>query len=332
MATRHAIVHYLDKPQDGPANLSPRGTELQLDDRLETLISQVNATYNGRSGKIHGWFEGDRQTYPFSRWLDEYRQEKRDFVSVTSELLNRFAQQLQEVADPLSGYLLCTHIRGERDQFLILLLSTSSALTIDDRLELSDSRQLEPGKVQLGARIELDQWREGDDSQYLSFIRARSAREVSEAFRSALGCTEVADSKEQTSALLQVFQDYCHEAQLPQKQVSEVKQRAYEYCSDQVESGERVRIRELSGVMDSNDPDKFFNYVTEQETPLQQEIAPDKRGLTRFVRYSGSMKGLSLSFSEMLLGDQVIYDPASDTITIRGLPPTLRKQLERNKS
>ena len=66
------------------------------------------------------------------------------------------------------------------------------------------------------------------------------------------------------------------------------------------------------------------------ESELANEIPADKRGLQRFVRYSGSMKGLSLSFSESLLGEQVVYDAASDTLTVRGLPPTLKKQLARN--
>jgi len=83
--------------------------------------------------------------------------------------------------------------------------------------------------------------------------------------------------------------------------------------------------------MDTNDPDKFFNYAAEQDVDLKSEIPADKSGLKKFVRYSGSMKGMSLSFSEMLLGEQILYNADTDTLTIRGVPPSLKKQLSRNK-
>ncbi|MEH6471875.1 MAG: nucleoid-associated protein [Halopseudomonas sp.] len=334
MAVTQAIVHYIDKPEGEPVQLSPRQTLLSITPSVETLIGKLSASYNNRSGKIYGGFEADADSYPFSRWLTACINDEIDFVQLTRQVADRFKAELDQQAEAVNGYLLVAKMQVlEAEQLLILLLSSSPAIVIDEQLELSDSKHLDVGKVQLGARIDLDTWQR-DAEQYLSLVRSRSGKGVNTAFRSCLGATEEIDSKEQTQTLLKVFNDYCDTQQLPVKESSDAKQRAYEYCQDQVDSGERVKLKQLSCVIDTADPDKFYNYVGDQAATqgnvLASEIPADKRGLQRFVRYSGSMKGLSLSFSEALLGEQVLYDAATDTLTLRGLPPTLRKQLARN--
>ncbi|MFT5720774.1 MAG: nucleoid-associated protein [Motiliproteus sp.] len=335
MAVTQAIVHYLNKPEGEPVQLSPRLTVLPITDSVETLIGKLSASYNNRSGKIYGGFEANTQSYPFSHWLKACLSDEVDFAQLSRQLAERFKAELDQQAEAVDGYLLVAKMQVlEAEQLLVLLLSSSPAIVIDEQLELTDSQHLDVGKVQLGARIDLQQWQRADAQQYLSLVRSRTGKGINDAFRNCLGATEESDSKEQTQTLLKVFNDYCNTEQLPVKETSDTKQRAYEYCQERVDSGERVQLKELSCVIDTADPDKFYNYVGEQAaTPgneLGNEIHADKRGLQRFVRYSGSMKGLSLSFSDALLGEQVLYDAATDTLTLRGLPPTLRKQLARN--
>ncbi len=335
MAVTQAIVHYLNKAEGEPVQLSPRLTVLPISPSVETLMGKLSASYNNRSGKIYGGFEADTQRYPFSSWLKACLDDEIDFVQLSRQLAERFQTELEQQAEALEGYLLVAKMQVlDAEQLLILLLSSSPAIVIDEQLELSDSRHLDVGKVQLGARIDLPQWQRNEVQQYLSLVRSRTGKGINNAFRSCVGATEEADSKEQTQTLLKVFNDYCTTQQLPVKDTSDTKQRAYEYCQEKADSGERVQLKELSCVIDTSDPDKFYNYVGEQRaepgSELSSELHADKRGLQRMVRYSGSMKGLSLSFSEALLGEQVLYDAASDTLTLRGLPPTLRKQLARN--
>jgi nucleoid-associated protein len=332
MALIEAIVHYLNKPEGEPAQLSPRQTLLPISEAVESLVSKLSASYNNRSGKIYGGFEADTQIFPFADWLRGYLEGQIDLVQLTRQSAERLRSELEQHSEAVNGYLLFARMSVlGNEQLLILLLSASPAVIIDDQLELSDSRHLDVGKVQLGARIDLDQLRQTGAQQYLSLVRSRTGKGLNEAFRSCLGATEELDSKAQTQSLLKVFNDYCSNEQLEPKQASEVKQRAYDYCQEQIESGERVALKELSCVIDTTDPDKFYNYAGEQDQQLAGQIPADKRGLQRFVRYSGSMKGLSLSFSEALLGEQLLYDEDNDVLTIRGLPPTLRKQLARNR-
>ncbi|OMH38018.1 nucleoid-associated protein [Motiliproteus sp. MSK22-1] len=333
MATKEAIVHFIEKPEGGEAKISPRQSLLTNNPSLDDLISKVSAAYNKRAGKIYGGFEEDGQEYPFGGWLKSYVDGELDLLQFGNATLTRFKQMLDEQTEAFSGYLLFARQEVlEVDQLLLLVLSTSPAVIIDDQLELNEAHHLELGKVQLGAKVNLDEWSKGTGTQFISFVKSRSGKEISESFRRCIGSTEEVDSKAQTQTLLKVFNDYCSDADLPSGQASAVKQKAYEYCNEQVESGNRVHLQELSCVMDTSDPDKFYNYASEQEVDLKSEIPADRGGLKKFVRYSGSMKGMSLSFSEMLLGEQILYDADTDTLTIRGVPPTLKKQLSRNKS
>ncbi len=332
MAIREAIVHFIDKPEGEASVVSPRQSTLTINESLDELIGKVAAAYNNRAGKIYGCFESDEQAYPFSNWLKQYHQGSLDLAQFSTTTLGRFREQLDNQTEAFSGYLLIARMQVlEVEQLLILILSTSPAVIIDEQLELSDARHLDLGKVQLGAKINLDEWKKGDSRQFISFVKSRGGKEINDSFRQCLGCIEEVDSKEQTQTLLKVFNDYCNQSELPPGQTSEVKQRAYEYCNDQIEAGDRVQLQELSVVMDSSDPDKFFNYVAEQDAGLKPEIPADRNGLKKFVRYSGSMKGMSISFSEMLLGEQILYDADTDTLTIRGTPPTLKKQLARGR-
>jgi nucleoid-associated protein len=332
MAINNAIIHSIDKPENQPATLFPRSSELQISGDLESLIAKVNATYNNRAGKVYGDFESDQQQYPFAGWLEQYLNGSLDFVQLTQQAGKRFQQALGAEKEALSCYLLFVRMQVlESDQLLVLMLTTAQAVTIDEQLELSHARQLDAGTVHLGAKINLTAWQQGEKGGHpISFVKPRAAKALGELFRQCLGCTEVVDSKEQTQALLRVFDDYCSQEGTSPSQVSGFKQQAYDYCQERVATGESVKLRELSCQIDNQDPDKFYNYAVDREEPLQAEIPADKRGLQRFIRYSGSMKGLSLSFSESLLGEQVRYDPQTDTLTLIGIPPTLRKQLIRS--
>ena len=66
------------------------------------------------------------------------------------------------------------------------------------------------------------------------------------------------------------------------------------------------------------------------EVPLEKEIQPDPAALKQLAKFTGQGGGISLSFERKLMGDRVFYDPATDTLTIRGIPPNLKISLIAN--
>ncbi|EBV4056717.1 nucleoid-associated protein YejK, partial [Salmonella enterica subsp. enterica serovar Typhimurium] len=58
----------------------------------------------------------------------------------------------------------------------------------------------------------------------------------------------------------------------------------------------------------------------------------DRSTLRQLTKYAGSGGGLTINFDAMLLGERIFWDPATDTLTIKGTPPNLRDQLQRRTS
>nr|MBA2816660.1 50S ribosomal protein L25 [Candidatus Pantoea persica] len=54
--------------------------------------------------------------------------------------------------------------------------------------------------------------------------------------------------------------------------------------------------------------------------------------MRQLTKFSGSGRGLTLNFDATLLGERIFWDLATDTLTIKGMPPNLRDQLQRRTS
>ena len=75
----------------------------------------------------------------------------------------------------------------------------------------------------------------------------------------------------------------------------------------------------------------FAQFAQTQEYGLEESIPPVRNALKSLTKFSGSGKGVTISFNAELLGERLIWDELNDTLTIKGLPANLRDQLERNK-
>ena len=62
---------------------------------------------------------------------------------------------------------------------------------------------------------------------------------------------------------------------------------------------------------------------------MEDSIPPLRAALKSLTKLSGSGKGITISFDAELLNQRIIWDEGTDTLTIKGLPPNLRDQLER---
>ncbi len=70
MTIRHAVMHFIDKKPDGsPAVLRLASAELPGSSAVESLLHDVNDTYNAKTGKGWGFFHPESGAYPLSGWL-----------------------------------------------------------------------------------------------------------------------------------------------------------------------------------------------------------------------------------------------------------------------
>lgn len=333
MPIRHAIVHLIDKKPDGnPATLHARDSELGESQAIDNLLADLNDSYNAKPNKVWGLFHEESGAYPFSGWLADYLDGGRDFVAFSRQAVEHLKQLMEESNLSTGGHVLLAHYQqGMTDYLAIALLHHSEGVAVTDSLDVTPSRHLDLGQLHLAARINLSEWRNNKTSrQYISFIKGKGGKKVSEYFREFIGCQEGVDAPSETRTLLKAFSDYVESEDLAEEQAREKTEALVDYASSQARRGEPIALEELSELIDEEHPRAFFEHIRNQDYGLAPEIPADKRTLNQFRRFTGRAEGLSISFEAHLLGDRVEYDESEDSLVIKHPPKGLIQQL-RNK-
>jgi nucleoid-associated protein len=334
MPIRHSIVHLIDKKPDGsPAVLHARDRELGESPAIENLLADLNDSYNAKQGKAWGLFHSESGAYPFSGWLRQYLAEEQDFTAFSRQAVEHLQKLMEESNLSAGGHVLFAHYQqGMTDYLVIALLHHSDGVAVNADLDVTPSRHLDLSQLHLAARINLSEWQNNKQSkQYISFIKGKNGKKVSEYFRDFIGCQEGVDGPGETRTLLKAFSDFVESEDLPEEAAREKTQTLVDYASSQSKMGEPMGLEELSGLIDEERPRAFYEHIRNKDYGLSPEIPADKRTLNQFRRFTGRAEGLSISFEAHLLGSTVEYDEAAGTLIIKGLPTQLTDQLKRRK-
>lgn len=182
----------------------------------------------------------------------------------------------------------------------------------------------------MAARINLtDLQLNANSNRYLTFIKGRVGRKIADFFMDFLGAEEGLNPQVQNQCLLQAVSDYCVQGELNPEQTQAVKKQVFEYCKGQMSSGEEIELAELSEELPTLNQQPFVAFTQEQNYGLEDSIPPIRTALKSLTKFSGSGKGVTISFDAELLNQRILWDEAADTLTIKGLPPNLRDQLQR---
>ena len=332
MPIRHCIVHLIDKKPDGsPAVLHARDSELAASSALENLLADLNDSYNAKQGKAWGLFHEESGAYPFSGWLKAYLEGEQDFTTFSRQAVAQLQKLMEESNLSTGGHVLFAHYQqGMTDYLAIALLHHSEGVAVTEALDVTPAKHLDLGQLHLAARINLSEWQNNQQSkQYISFIKGKNGKKVSEYFRDFIGCQEGVDAPSETRTLLKAFSDFVESEDLAEEQAREKTDTLVDYATSQAKLGEPITLEELSGLIDEERPRAFFEHIRNKDYGMAPEFPADKRTLNQFRRFTGRAEGLSISFEAHLLGDKIEYDEAAGTLIIKGLPTQLTDQLKR---
>ncbi len=334
MPIRHCIVHLIDKKPDGsPAVLHARDSELAESTAIENLLADLNDSYNAKQGKAWGFFHAESGAHPFSGWLKEYLDSEKTFTEFSRVAVEHLQKLMEESNLSVGGHVLFAHYQqGMTDYLAIALLHHSEGVAVNAELDVTPSRHLDLSQLHLAARVNLSEWRNNQNSkQYISFIKGKNGKKVSDYFRDFIGCQEGVDGPGETRTLLKAFSDFVESEDLPEEAAREKTQTLVEYATSQTKAGEPVTLEELSSLIDEDRPKAFYDHIRNKDYGLSPEIPADKRTLNQFRRFTGRAEGLSISFEAHLLGSRIEYDEEAGTLIIKGLPTQLTDQLKRRK-
>ncbi len=341
----HFVVHRLVVSGEDKLSIIPRDKCLAVTPEIESLAHQINHSFNSKPGKGVGHFTeeaaGGEDTISFKTSLAEFMHAQKERVDNLEDILHAFKltsgdkliKALTDTGTVQTGFLIFCQYEFLATQYLMItLLNTRSHVEINQALELNAREHLDLAKMQLAVRIDLTQLEiQPEQKRYVSFIKGLMGRKVSDFFMDFIGCEELVDIKQQNKQLISSVDAYLASENLDREEQQQHRDEVKSYFKEKIDSGESLSIKELSGRLspDSDSEHSFEAFTQTLEAPLEENIQPDPAALRQLAKFTGQGGGISLSFERKLLGDKIIYDPVSDTLTIKGIPPNLKDQLTR---
>ena len=300
---------------------------LTITPEVEQMMLQLHQGYQNK-GKAFGIFQ---ENSIFAQDLNRLLENEINFLNFSQQSTKLLAQELGKYNFADSGTLiLCQYNFLATDYLFIALLDSRISMLVDENLEIRRTKYLDITQFDIAARINLtDLQVNANSNRYLTFIKGRVGRKISDFFMDFLGAEEGLNPQVQNQCLLQAVSDYCEQGKLNKEQTQAIKKQVFEYCKGQLASGDEIALTELSANLPTLNERPFVTFTEEQDYGLEETIPPVRSALKTLTKFSGSGKGVTLSFDADLLNNRIEWDPLTDTLTIKGIPPNLKDQLQK---
>ena len=332
ITVKQIILHQRVKSNEEAEN-SPQLTAilreqlLAITPEVEQMMLQLHQGYQNKA-KGYGIFQ---ESSIFAQSLNRLLENELDFLPFSHESTHLLINELSKYNFADNGTLvLCQYNFLATDYLFIALLDSRISMLVNEQLEIQRTEYLDITQFDIAARINLtDLQLNANSNRYLTFIKGRVGRKIADFFMDFLGAEEGLNPQVQNQCLLQAVDDYCVQGELNREQTQAVKKQVFEYCKGQLNSGEEIELAELSNELPTLNQQPFMAFTQEQNYGLEENIPPVRTALKSLTKFSGSGKGVTISFDAELIDQRIIWDETADTLTIKGLPPNLRDQLQR---
>lgn len=320
-------LHQLIKRDEQMLEVMLRDSLLPTTEVVREMMAELHRVYSAKS-KAFGSFNQDSE---LSEALTHLRKGDEDFLGFSRAATVRLKDELAKYPFAEGGIVLFCQYRYLAVEYLLIsVLNSCDSMFVTDTLDLGTTHYLDIPHADIVARIDLTEWETNPNStRYLSFLKGRVGRKVSDFFMDFLAASEGMNAKVQNKGLVQALDDYCESAELNKNESLAYRQQVYSYCNEQLQSGEEITLNDLSQELPPIGDQTFSDFTQQNDYQLEESFPADRSTLKQLTKFSGSGGGMTLNFDAMLLGERIFWDPATDTLTIKGTPPNLREQLQR---
>lgn len=347
----HFVVHKLAINEQQQLAVVPKQACFEVTPEIEDLAQQINSAFNAKPGKGVGGFiaaenlpvsDDDDESTPltadhaegFKTLMESMLGDEDKFVEFSIDSTQLLKKSLTETGTVETGFVVFSHYEFLATKYLMIaLINTRQHVEINQALELSTSDHLDLAKMQLAVRIDLTQYAtQPEENRYISFIKGRMGRKVSDFFMRFVGCEELVDIKQQNKQLVQNVDAFLASEQLDASEKQASREVVAEYYKEKLESGDDIELKELAEKLPVESTKDFYAFNQESEQPLEENFQADRGMLKSLAKFSGQGGGVTLSFDRKLYGERVTYNEATDTLVIKGIPPNLKDQLLKSDS
>ncbi|WDE07980.1 nucleoid-associated protein YejK [Thalassomonas viridans] len=327
-------LHFLSKKEETGEVLLQFGPEsIEIGQKIQNFVDALHGIYNAKGSKAYGNFatnSGAGDSAGFVDIMESYLSEVQNFYNFSIQAANMLKNELGKYDLAETGYLVICHYEYMGGRYLLAaIIPVSEHYSVDGELNISADQHLDTARLQLAARIDLFDYQQNPQgNRYISFIKGRAGRKVSDFFLDFLGCEEGIDAKEQSQTLVQAVEDFVNVNQLDPEEKQQTRKELLSYCKEQKETGQDVSLKAVSEVMGSEEQGQdFYQFCQEQSYPIEESFPHDQAVINKVTKYSGYGNGISVSFDRGHFGRDVVYNPVQETLTIHKVPPNLKDQL-----
>ncbi|EHJ9984936.1 nucleoid-associated protein YejK [Vibrio parahaemolyticus] len=329
MTLFHLALNQLIQSEEGELRLQLRSAPLDNDAHSEQLTQLLHQHFVQKTGKGYGLFQSDSAV---NDALQAHRQGQLSFHDFSCQCATGLHQELIKYPFADEGVLVMAIYQHLATDYLFIgLLPVQHSLKVTGSLDISATDYLELNHITIAASINLsDKETNPRSDRYLTYIKGRVGRGVSDFFLDFLQAEVGLDVKAQNQVLMQAVEDFCADHRLDKQEAHQYRQQVFDHCSAQLKAGDEVVIHELSNELPpSIDGQNFESFTQEQGYELDAQFPVERSALKHLTKFVGSGGGVSLTFDAQLLNERIFYDPETDTLTMKGTPPNLRDQLTR---
>ncbi len=329
------VVHQISLSEEGKLNFIPRATTFELTAPIIELAAKLHVAFNSKPSKGVGAFT-DGAGGAFKDALNQLLQDESQFYDFSLDSCKMLLESIVSEGMVETGYVIFSWYEYlATDYLMIAMLDTKDHVVVNQALDLSQNKILDLSKLQLAVRIDITQLQTTpEDERYISFIKGRMGRKISDFFMKFLACEEKVDTKQQNKQFVAHLDNYLSSQSLDSNEKHEQRDIVSGYYKEKAATGEPIQVAELSDMLpqsSDHSSNSFLDYNASLEHPLESAFQADKTMISSMQKFSGTGGGVSLSFERKLLGTRIHYNPETDTISINGLPPNLKDQLLKNQ-
>ena len=256
---------------------------------MENLLADLNESYNAKQGKAWGFFHGESGAYPFSGWLAQYMEGIQDFTAFAGR--GTPAEADGRVNLSTGGHVLFAHYQQGMTDYRHRPAASQRRRGGDRVAGCGASQASGSGPAASGSTHQHFEWQNNKQSkQYISFIKGKNGKKVSEYFRDFIGCRGGRRCPRRRAPCSRRSATTWSE-DLPEEQAREKTSALVDYASTQAKLGEPITLEELSGVIDEDRPRAFYEHIRNKDYGLSPEIPPDKRTSTSSAASPVAPKG-----------------------------------------
>jgi nucleoid-associated protein len=295
--------------------------------RPESLLERLMTAVQSSASKQYGTFS-PANTTPWHAALEAYCFKDAEFSEVPAPLVGLLQQHFGGILDANEPHFLWV-AQAENDRtnpIGVFLLKHDAGYFFGQDLHLMQTQCIDLSKIKYAALIDPLEW-QAMSNRYITLKAPKATEPCSAAFQQLLGFETGVDRKADAEEILQMVEQYTNEIMPEQKKA--VASRAFQYCSDQDKQGESVNLQALSEFIDADAPESFVQYVSSNLESPREDWNPDRRQIQRHTSFFGRDENISIRFSSLIFGEDIVYDEHSNSLTIRSLPKSLISQIKR---